>query len=203
MKKIITTLLFILASLSVEAANNKIYVGASYLNGSGDTTLVLGPGYVWGSTGTATKVKSFDLTGFGIKLGAIYESNDRLEISYTLIDETFVDGINDKSSLDIDYLFTFSSDDEVIPYFSIGIGSYKSTNPGADFVVTNADEKARGTSINYGLGIIYSLENELEIELAYRVKNMTGDELIVSPTTVEPSIEASVLHFSLNYKYMK
>lgn len=162
MKKSIVIITMILASVSfVHAA--KVYLGAGYGMGSGSQKLTWTHDFD-GTSGTYDDV-SFDTTMTQLKLGIIFESNNRLEISSTAMELDSNGTTSDLSGIDIDYIWTIDMKGSVVtPFLVLGIGDNQLEIEGEDSVF--------GFATTIGLGAYFKVADSVELELSIRQKNL-------------------------------
>lgn len=184
-------MLAIMASL-VNAADKDFYVGVGFGSGSGEYTYS-------DSTGT-TEVYTTDYTITDIKIGSIYKNNNRIEVSYNSVDVT-VDGLTDKTltGLDVDFIWTMdlnNKDGVFLPFLSLGIGSYTWNNTSSLLV---SGEDIKGVALNYGIGAYINVASDVDIEIAYKSKTISWQELTLGANTL--SLDDSISLFYLGARY--
>ena len=160
MKKYIVIACMLFASFSfVHAAG--VYLGVGYGTGSGTQS-----GFTTAdSDGSRTDLadSDFDATLMDFKLGLIFDSNNRLELSSTTI-ETEANGATvDIEGLDLDYIWTIGTKGSmVLPFVTAGFGLQE--------LQLGVDGKNTGFTLNVGAGVYFLVTDAVEVELSYRNK---------------------------------
>lgn len=156
--------LFCLPALAL-AADEAYYVGLDTFIGKGEET-------VDSSTGETTE--STNTGGGSINIGYRYSDNDRFEVEFTKVESEF-DGSREEKfeGIDFDWSFAVLPQPSFQPYLEAGFGlyEYKGTKD-----ATSNNENLGGIAVNFGLGVIYELEKEIELDASYRIKGIGWEE---------------------------
>jgi opacity protein-like surface antigen len=183
MKKILLAGMLLAGSNVFAFDTNKLYVGVGTVSISETTDI---------STAGASASFSEDVKSTPIKIGYIYGSDNRFEFTLDNRD-------NETSGWNMDWQFVYpSTTSKLAPYWTIGFGSYTADNT-AQFLVGNDDLKA--FSINLGVGGLYEINNNLELEAALKYKSMKWQDIIVGANTIETTSSGAGLYLGLNYKF--
>ena len=197
MNKLIVGLFLTLSLVNANNTDSKWYIGAGVLQGSGTLTETLGAGYVWISTGTDTREQEFDTSSVPVKIGFNLDNNNRFEISFNTIDLKYTDTTESISGSNIDWLFVYEHD-KLQPYWSIGVGSYVYDDT-AQFSIDNED--LAGISFNAAIGLLYSIDDNVELEFAYRRIALSFQTIDNGTTTIDTDLVATSIYLGANLQF--
>ena len=184
---IIISFLFV-ATSSVAFAENNFYVGIGATTGSGE----LKESVTITDLGNFDGTTDYDTTSTVAKIGYILNDNHRFEFSVES-GEMEVDGGGsaDLSGWNIDWVIVLYKD-TLSPFLTLGTGYYTFD---ADVM------KMSGAALNYGGGVLYSLNDNIEIEASYRWKTLKWVDAEVDILDVSVESTQSALYAGLNYKF--
>lgn len=140
--------------------------------------------------------QSYDSASVPIKFGIMFDSNDRIELSYEYVAHNYDDRIDQIIGINFDWNSVYKFG-QISPYWSIGFGQYK-----CDY---SKDESLKGyisaLAFNYGVGILINLDNLLEIEISAKRKNINWQEKVYENgnTASNSSSISSLYYFGVNY----
>lgn len=196
-----------LPKINVDAneLEKNIYLGIGTTKGSGTQTRQYSSSRYYNQGTYETK---YDTSNTQIKLGYIFKSKNRFEFSVSNIMASKTSGSNfsmnkndTKNSefigYDFDFLFTFKNQESLQPYFGFGFGIYKNNDINSQTQNTREqDTETRGLALNGMIGAIYQVNNTLEFEVGYKLKNIKWD-------LDNPNIEENIkyLYFGANIKF--
>ena len=206
MKKslIVAGMLLVGTSVMAQELNDsgKWFAGIGMFNGSGTETAAAP---VSGSTISVSAEADYDASSVPVTIGYVDKRNNRLKLSYSKIDVDWDDGDSDSATgFDFNYDFTLESikSESLLPYIGIGIGFYNADNT-AQYYVDGEDLK--GVSSNLSLGLLYSINSNVEIEAAYSIKHIKWQDTSVysGSTRIDVSMEEDIsgLYAGINYKF--
>jgi len=168
---IVASLLFATTNvLAVDAKN--FYVGMGMVSGSGEFSADFGSA-------------DYDSSSLPLKIGYMTKSDNRVEFSLDSSEHEFRGYTGDVSGWNLDWNFTYPEHklgDVVTPYWTIGFGSY-------DF-----EDEVKGNSINYGIGALYDINKNIEVEASYKFKTISWDE-------DNADSKETAMYLGLNYKF--
>ena len=120
----------------------------------------------------------YDFTSTKVAFGYIADDRIRFEGSFSTykLDFDDFDGEDKISSFDIDGYLTLGSD-QVRPYFmgGFGLATYQDT---ADF--TEEDEDLSGVSFQVGAGVVFPINDSVELDASYRIRVIAWQAIEVS-----------------------
>jgi len=126
-------------------------------------------------------------------------------LSYSKIDVDWNNGdSNSVTGYDFYYDFTLESikSENLLTYIGIGIGFYNADDT-AQYLADGEDLK--GVSANFSLGLLYSINTNVEIEAAYSIKHIKWQDtyLYYGNTRIDMELEddAKGLYVGINYKF--
>ena len=179
MKKLIFVLLVPLATLLAEA---HIYIGA-----------MAGYGYEKLSNDTKSSGESFKLkAGYGDRRAYAFE----LSYMYTKNSaKIFSECETDKISFSADLIKSFDLHKDFIPYVKAGFGAgyLKTSRP--------YQNTLNFGSFGLGLGVLYAIDEHIDIELSYEYRNVNYEsiDLIAQTLMLESDLQNSYL--GINYRF--
>jgi opacity protein-like surface antigen len=198
MKKSLMLVGLLIGSTSAIANDNssKYYLGMGMVSGSGTYT------------SQREEDQSYDSSSMPIKFGMMLDNDNRFEFSYEKEKHKFTKiGVDKKiSGFNFDWNFAYPKykiADAVTPYWTLGLGVY--TYEDSANIGDNEDDLA-GTAYNYGIGGLYEINKNIELEASYKFKvivwekytykyeNSDDIEIISSDST------GSLFYLGLNYK---
>ncbi len=181
------SLLVLLLCATLSFAENKFYLGVGAGSGSGE--------YIYSDDAGVNTVSKSDQEIRDLKFGVIIEHNNRVEFSFSKLDVDLIASNNvDKTvtSINADFVLTldFGQKDLVfIPFLTVGAGY--SFWDGSENLTAN-NQVLMGTSINYGAGVLLSLTDNIDIELAYKGKKIVWQEIVEVPSGKVVNVEDDV-----------
>lgn len=183
-------MLAVLASF-VNAADKDFYIGFGFGSGSGE--------YTYSDTTGTTNPYDRDYSLNDIKVGAIYKTNNRIELSYISIDVTG-DSLADKSisGYDLDFIFTADlnrNDGLFLPFLTLGIGFYDWD----DLIISG--EQMNGVAINYGIGAYIAASEDIDIEISYKGKTITWQEIVFGSVTATLDETMTLFYIGARYNF--
>ena len=194
----IYTILFVTffsISSIVHSEENDYYFGLGATTGSSSLEASASAGGF-----TVSGSVDYDTSSTPIKIGRIMKNNNRLELSYQSVKGSSGTIAQEKfSDINIDYKM-FSKKPIVGsfgPYAVAGVGFYEWKNT-AQYFTGNDD--LNGIGWNFGVGGVYGLSKNLEIETTVQYKGIEWEDIVASGVTVDLDSSGTELYFGLNYK---
>jgi hypothetical protein len=173
MKKIVM-ILALVATLHAKPADDW-YVGIGYIGGDGERTV-------------SSTVTNYDISGADVKVGVIFENNNRFEFSWSSIDtETASGSVVTVDGRELDWIFTSNlnnKDSLFLPFLLVGVGSFEYSD------TVNVD----GVSAQAGFGVYLNLD--LEVEISYKNKIIKEDS-----GTTSLSEDMAITYVGVKYKF--
>lgn len=163
------------------------YIGINMTSGLGTQTRNYSSSYInnyYEQNTNGSAETEYDISGINLKVGFITKRKDRIEISFSSITATKLNGDNfnintndtQKSKLtgiDMDYLLTIGENKMILPYLSLGYGVYKNNDIDGYNLNTGEKTTATGLSLNIGAGLISEIVRNIELEVSYRIKRIS------------------------------
>lgn len=172
----------------------KWYLGVGTFNGSGTHSVTRTNGY-------SDYDLSVDVSSTPVSIGFINENNNRFELSLFSMDADFSTGEKETiSGYDINANITLDSmqSGNLLPYINVGFGLYNWDNSGSDFV---GGKDLKGVGFNLDLGLFYSIQKNIELEVAYQTKNVSWQEIQYTNYNATLSDSINGLYLGLNLKF--
>jgi opacity protein-like surface antigen len=196
MKKSLILVGLLISSISTMANDNsgKYYYGIGMASGSGTFT-------------ESMSEYSYDSSSMPIKFGMMLRNNNRFELSYEKEKYKFTKiGLDHKvSGWNLDWNFVYPRykiADAVTPYWTLGLGVYTYEDT-AKFIVKNEDLK--GVAFNYGMGGLYNINKNIELEASYKFKGISWENYTMQGSGSGISIKLAstelLFYLGLNYKF--
>ncbi|MDB4257389.1 porin family protein [Arcobacteraceae bacterium] len=199
-KKSLFVAAVLFATTSAVADDSKYYVGFGLNNGSGTQTRT------YSSVGEYET--NYDTSSKNIKFGFLLQSKDRMEISIDTIAADYTDGnsfnlsntLFDKSSeftgFNLDYLLMFNGDEKLKPYIDLGFGIYNNKEITGINSSTGNTDTATGLALNFGVGLVYGITDNFELETSYKMKGISWN--LENPDVSE---KISMSYIGANFKF--
>jgi opacity protein-like surface antigen len=193
MKKTLLLVSLLIGSISAISNDHS----SKYYSGVG---IALGSGIV---EVNVNKNQSYNSSSMPIKFGMMLQNDNRFEFSYETEKYKF-DNRDDKvSGWNLDWNFVYPRykiADTIIPYWRLGIGSYiyeDTANLG-----DNKDD-LKGVAFNYGMGGLYNINKNIELEASYKFKGISWENFIEKDSDISIKLASTELLFylGLNYKF--
>jgi len=183
-KTMLSTALLAVSSASLAASN--IYVGFGVSTGSGDEE--------YSSSGYPASTYDVDQSQTQFILGFHTGTDRRFEISANSVSVDFDDGFESEeyTGFDLDWYYTFESQN-IKPFFGFGFGFYTYEDTA---YLTYENEDISGISLNLAGGVLLPLHENFELELAYRYKNISWQDVDYGFVTVESASTLSSIAFT-------
>ena len=172
---------------------NKLYVGIGATSGSGTLTATANNG------GLATS--DYDSSSVPLKIGYRLENDNRFEFSLESTEHKFTNSTDTVSGWNMDWDFTYPKyklGDIITPYWTIGFGSYTYEDT-AKYFTSNEDLK--GFAFNYGLGGLYDINNNIEVEASFKGKVINWQDVEYGSTTISSDSTGTAFYLGINYKF--
>ena len=188
MKKVIVAL-FLLLTIENAVAVKGAYIAFGQGSGSG-TEQRRFTDNLWGGT---TKVDvGFDVTLTDFKVGVVFESDNRFELSSTSIDAKFSSWTEKFTGTDFDWIFTAEKGEaDFLAFMLVGFGTYEFERL-----------SLRGAAFNFGLGVYVPVSDNVEVELAYKMKAIGWDEYDIGGNTSLYALESiDYVYVGAKYKF--
>jgi hypothetical protein len=212
MKKALMLVGLLVGSISAMANDNssEYYLGMGMASGSGTYTESVSKNIDGTYTESVSK-NSYDSLSMPIKFGMMLDNDNRFEFSYETEKYKFTGADNKASGLNFDWNFAYPKykiADAVTPYWTLGLGLYTYENIANQGVVGSKDDLS-GTAFNYGIGGLYDINKNIELEASYKFKAITWRErkitfytngIETSSTTTTSDSTGSLFYLGLNYK---
>jgi hypothetical protein len=175
MKKILTLSAASLLLTAQLTADVTAYIGLGVNGGTGLQT---------GTYADATEFETEYTAGAGtFKLGTIDKSNNRFEVVFTSVvgeaatgtfaQNTSGDTINSSyTGIDLNSIWTLGENKHFAPFFGFGVGLYSNNSIEGNNTSTGELESVTGFSANLSLGVLFSVIDLLEFEVALNSKAM-------------------------------
>jgi len=193
LKIVFTTLFMLTASMAVNAIETYVGIGGTTGSGTYGATAAI-------SNFTVSASTSYDSSSVPVKIGRILANNNRLEVSYQSISASS-GGLSTEtiSGGNIDYkLFTKDTSlGKFTPYGLIGMGLYEWENTAQYFV---GNDNLFGVSWNVGVGGVYGMNENIEIEVTAQYKQIFWQDIKVGSVTITSDNSGTELYLGLNYK---
>jgi hypothetical protein len=189
---IVASLLFITTS-ALALDTNKLYIGIGTTTGSGTLTRT--------STNGGYASADYDSSSTPFKIGYIFKNNNRFEFSVESMDHKFSGGTDTVSGWNMDWDFAYPNHklaDIITPYWTIGFGSYTYEDTAKYF---SDNEDLKGLALNYGIGGLYSINNNFEIEASFKGKVIKWQDVTDGTTTVSYDSTGTAMYLGINYKF--
>ncbi len=170
MKKsiLLAGLLFATTNIYAQGAG-KVIIGASFGTGSGKTEV----------TGHENANINFDSTTTIFTLGYTLSDTQRIILSHETIKQE-LEGYTlfnmkepDNTGINLDFQYLLPAG-QVKPYALIGLGSYKFDGSGSG---SSDGSELSGLSFNYGIGLLFELSKNVELETSYRGKIINWQDI--------------------------
>ncbi|WP_396588670.1 hypothetical protein [Bermanella sp. R86510] len=140
----------------------------------------------------------YDQTQGDIKLGLLFESETRMEVSFNAITvEDDFGGEAEYSGIDFDWYFPFGSHN-IKPYLGLGFGLYEYEDTA---VLFTDGENLGGISINFLAGVMIPFNESVELSLGYEAKGIGWETMQANGQEVEASSSVSSVGFGLLFKF--
>ena len=187
MKKLV--LLVSLTILNMSPVWADFYIGGGSLSGDGDMEI---------SSGGTGVTLDHDTSGSFFRFGSVLSREGRVEFSAGKISFDYDGGgTDDISGFDIDYLWTFG-EDRVHPLLGIGLGFYDMEDTASAFV---ENEDLKGVAFNFTAGLLFDVNENIELEASLRVKSIAWQDIDVSGQIVETQSSFSNFGLGVNFKF--
>jgi opacity protein-like surface antigen len=222
MKKSLILVGLLVGSISAIANDNssKYYLGMGMVSGSGTYTESMSE-YSFDSSSFEESINeySYDSSSMPIKFGMMLDNDNRFEFSYEKEKHKFTKiGVDKKiSGFNFDWNFAYPKykiADAVTPYWTLGLGYY-TYEDSANF--GDNEDDLKGTAFNYGIGGLYEINKNIELEASYKFKAISWDSYTKSKTdityrsannytitettsTILSDLVGSLFYLGLNYK---
>lgn len=159
---------------------SRVYVG--FTAGVGGGTLVR----TYDAQSEVEYESESDILYFKASLGYVFQSNDRIEVAYTNISADFAsafapfsENITTFDAIELNYIYTIGQKQvevgSIRPFVLVGIGTY-----GSDDIDYDANEDTGGIGMKFGVGMIYPIDNYIELDLSYEVNFVNYDDYYYS-----------------------
>lgn len=181
---------------------NSLYFGFGIGSGSGSQNMKMDNYYYTGSYET-----NYDSKTTTFKIGHIFPSKNRFELSFNKINASAINGeyflLNETdyenstyTGFDLDWLLTLSTNKYIQPYLMIGFGFYSNDDIHGYRYDTGEEDITRALALNGGIGFNYIISNIVDLEVAYKIKSMSWN-------IEEPDIDDRVnsLYVGMNLKF--
>ena len=193
-KKSLIVASFLFATTSALAFDaNKLYIGIGASSGSGTFTAT--------ANGGGSSTGDYDSSSTPFKIGYMLKNDNRFEFSLESMDHKFSGGTDTVSGWNMDWDFTYPNHklgDIITPYWTIGFGSYTYEDT-AKYFTSNEDLK--GFSFNYGIGGLYDINKNLELEASFKGKAISWQDVQYGSTTISSDSTGTAFYLGLNYKF--
>jgi len=189
---IVASLLLVTTNIFAVDAN-KLYIGIGVSSGSGTFTATANDG------GSLTG--DYDSSSTPFKIGYMLKNDNRFEFSLESMDHKFSDDTDTVSGWNMDWDFTYPNNklgDIITPYWTIGFGSYTYEDTAQYF---DDNEDLRGFAFNYGIGGLYDINKNIEIEVLFKGKVINWQDVQYRNVTVSSDSTGTALYLGLNYKF--
>ncbi len=169
-----------------------------YLGIDSNTSLIGTAKTEYKSSGREEK-DDIDTTGLGLFLGFRFDTNNRFQISRSVIKATYDSDDEAKfHGTDFDWHYVYG-DDKVLPYWGLGFGLYNYEDSGNVFT---SDEDLSGFSFQLLAGIKLDLHKHFELDVSYRIKSIAWQDIEIEASnglfTANETISLSHTMSSLN-----
>lgn len=166
-------------------ADSPFYIGLGLSSGSAEEEFT--------ASGFGSSTWDADHSQTQFILGFETSHDRRFEVSGNSVKLDGDDGTKEKyTGFDLDWYYTFGSQ-SIKPFFGLGLGFYNYEDS-AEFTIENED--ISGIAVNFSGGVLLPVHENVEIELAYKYKNISWQDLDVGFTTVEASTSLSSIAIS-------
>jgi len=192
-KSLIVAGLLLAGTNAVAKDTDKFYIGIGVSNGSGTFTATDD----YGNSIT----NDYDSSSIPIKIGYMLENNNRFELSIESMDHKFDNGTDTVFGWNMDWNFTYPNNkigDIITPYWTIGFGSYTYEDTAQYF---DDNEDLKGFAFNYGIGGLYDINTNLEIEASFKGKAIEWQDVDIGGTVVSSDSTGIAFYLGLNYKF--
>ena len=180
------------SSLSAVADDDHIYVGLGLATGSGSEEY---------ESGYRSIEHDVDQNQTDIIVGYQFPSQKRIEFSLTTID---LDVGSEKteaeySGFDVDWHFPFKLQHNVVqPYVGVGLGLYEYED--TDQLFDNGGN-LDGVAVNLMAGMYIPINEQVELEIAYKIKSIAWQTIEVSGQEIETTSVLNSLVFTSRFKF--
>jgi opacity protein-like surface antigen len=181
------------ASLNTLADNDRLYLGLGVAFGSGSEE--------YESNGYSMTT-DLDQDQADLKLGYVFPSQKRIEISFNSVDVEAEDNSDSKaeySGFDIDWHFPFQLESNTVqPYLGVGFGFYDYEDTG-EFIDDGDD--LSGIAFNLMGGLLIPVNENIEFDIAYKIKSIAWQSVMVESVEVDTSTMLTSLALGVRFKF--
>ena len=202
MKKSLMLVGLLVGSISAMANDNssKYYLGMGMVSGSGTYTESISTS----TDGASVSKNSYDSSSMPIKFGMMLDNDNRFEFSYEKEKYKFTGTDNKASGLNFDWNFAYPKykiADAVTPYWTLGFGLYTYEDTANEDVIGSKDDLS-GTAFNYGIGGLYDINKNIELETSYKFKGISWEDYNEKGSDIRMTAASvgSLFYLGLNYK---
>lgn len=152
----------------------------------------------WSGSGLSSEEYKFSASSRDFKGGYEFDSNNRLELVFTKIDIDFDDSEYSSetySGMDIDYQWVWGKGEALQPYLGLGLGFYT-----YDDFRDDAGDELNGVSFNLMGGIQYSVTDRVDLDLGYKYRGISWQEILVGWYTVDVRSPVSLVTAGVTVK---